>query len=429
MINKVSAQWNGIGGSVDQVGGRDDVDQLVGHVQNVRDVLKKMCQVSVTRTSLKNAVREALAPVIEEYREELFPEVAELRRRLEAAGEDGSVLDIYRGKLAVPEEVVTRLDDFEARIAKLSELEAKFRKDVVEVDERLTVSLAAAEARQEQKLDEVTKSLDEDLQTKIVAADIRLQAAEENVSKAEENLARLETTVPEVAGAAAREVESRLREEMDDMVERLTGKLGEVKEILERMETFVARKEAVETVNDRLETIAARVASIEESVPHREAVESVDQRLARLESQFEKVSEEVGGTVAPEIRGLGERFAGLRQQINLVSQSLDHTTGEVRESLGQRLDELQQVLRDGIDRWEKDQSQVHGRLGVLRDSLRDEVGVLSDQVSKAKASFWGKVSGKKDAGLKLSGGDFDTLSSKLEGIVTGLEAIIAQKKS
>ena len=65
---------------------------------------------------------------------------------------------------------------------------------------------------------------------------------------------------------------------------------------------------------------------------------------------------------------------------------------------------------------------------MLRDTLRDQLGALTQQVDGAKSSFWGKVTGKKDAGLKLRGEDFEALSSRLEGIIGSLESVIAQKK-
>ena len=103
MIRKLTDQWGEIekgirpmersntGESGSARARHTDTKQLqaiVSQIGNVRDALRTMCKVSVTRQSLKSAVREALFPVIQEHRDELFPEVVELRRRLGLAEED-----------------------------------------------------------------------------------------------------------------------------------------------------------------------------------------------------------------------------------------------------------------------------------------------------------------------------------------------------
>ena len=358
MINKLSEQWNRLEERVGGVtsGESQEAEGLLGQVASVREILQKMCEVSVTRTSLKEAIREALLPIVRQYRDELFPELVELRRRLEASGEDPAALDVYRGESPrLADDVAVRLEGFEQRISELA----------ASIDQRITQEqLAGSETRQDHRLQEV-----------------------------QEYLGRLEASVPKTAEVVAGEVESRLRKEIESMVEQLTGKLSEVQETLGRIEEFV---------------------------PRREALEALERRLASLEGVLERA-------VAPEVRGLHERFAGLRQNIQEASQVLERTTGEVREALGRQLVELRTALHDGISRWESDQSQMHERLTSLRDTLRDQLGRLDDEVSKGKASLWGKLT-KKEKGLKLSPEDFDDLSGKLEGIVSGLESIIARRK-
>ena len=375
MINKISEEWSKIEQDLAK-GESQELEKVREQILGVETTLKRMCQVSVTRTTVKNAIREALLPVIKEYRDELFPELVEVRRRLEAAGEDPSVLDIYRGELpaVVPEEIQRQLDGFGDRIQTLTS----------EVEDRVF------------REGQAWRRAGEEFRASLLTA-------EEKIQQVQDYLGQLEASIPEKANAAAGEVESRLRKEIDDMVEQLSGKLSDVQGVLRH---------------------------IEEIMPHKELLESLDRRLGTLDTEFRKVSQQVGNidSITPEVQILGDRFASLRRQISDVNQTLAQGTGDFREAFGRRLDELQGILREGIDRWESDQSQTKERLCVLRDTLRDQLGALTQQVAGAKSSFWGKVTGKKDAGLKLRGEDFEALSGRLEGIIGSLESVIAQKK-
>ncbi|MBN1443817.1 MAG: hypothetical protein JXA90_13990 [Planctomycetes bacterium] len=398
MIHKVSEQWNKIEGDAKQVEKpeTEELERVLGQIRSVSKVLKRMCEVSVTRTSLKNAVREALLPIIREHRDELFPEIAEineLKRRLAIAESEAAAS--AAAQPALPPEFRERLESFESRIAKIAELETRIQGDFTQLGERIDKE---GESRR-RDLAELKESLGQELQSGALSV-------EEKIGKVQEYLRQLETSIPQAAEKAAGEVETRLRREIEAMVEELGGKLSEVEEILRRIEEFVPRKEALE---------------------------AVDRRLASLESTFERVAGQVESieSATPEVRSLGDRFADLRRQISDVTDRLSVTTEGVtssRDALAARLDELQHVLRDGIDRWESDQSTMHERLSSLRDTLRDQLQGMGQQVAGAQASFWGKITGKKEPGLKLSAQDFDDLSSKLEGIIGGLEAIIARKK-
>jgi chromosome segregation ATPase len=195
------------------------------------------------------------------------------------------------------------------------------------------------------------------------------------------------------------------------MVEQLSGRLDELREVLGRVETTVPTREQLAAVNDR---------------------------LGRLEQSFDRVSEQVTTIEAstPEVLALGERFQELRELVSSTSKSLEASgerassvlSSNLSQTLGTRIDELECAMRDGIRRWESDQSEVSERLGNLRDSLRDQLREFSSQVEGAQGSLWGKLTGKKDPGLKLSGDEFDALSDKLEGVITGIENVISKHK-
>ncbi|MEM7231338.1 MAG: hypothetical protein AAF517_04150 [Planctomycetota bacterium] len=433
------------------------MENILGEIVGVRDVLKKMCKVSVTRTSLKNAVREALIPVIEEHRDQLFPEIVELRERLAQADDDPTALDPYRGTAtsasqveaaAATDDFVQRLKDFEARIERLSELDTKFQDDLSTLEtrqseqfDRLASDISSLEGRSSGQVDDLKATFKSELEGEFkhgIKSEIRdefdaklggefkdgfkaelkqeleeqLQSerlsVDEKVAKVQDYLTQLESTMPQVAKDAAGEVESRLRAEIESMVEQLTEKMGEVKAVLDRLESFVPRKEQLEAVGQRLDSLEAS--------------------FAKVADQVGSIDSAVVSTMAPEIASLNDRFSSLRTQITDATDSLQQTNGEVKSALSSRLGDLQSVLQDGITRWERDQSEMQERLTGLRDSLRDQLSGLSDQVATDKGSLWDKISGKKEAGVKLSGEAFDDLSTKLEGIIGGLEKVISKKK-
>lgn len=399
MINKVSEEWSQVNGGLEGMSQpeSEDLERILGQVRGVRSVLKRMCDVSVTRTSLKSAVREALLPIIREHRDELFPEIVELRERLAASDGGKESLESMRDLADIGEasgeatrEFRDRLAGFESRIERLAEMESRIRSDVSQLDERVTAQSDA----QRRNLDGIQEEL---------RGGVR--SVEEKVRQVEESLGQLEESVPETARGAAGEVEQRLRKEIETMMEQLSGKLTEFEEVLRR---------------------------IEELVPRREALESIERRLAGLESTFESVAGRVESidSLTPDLRGLGEKLANVREEVREIGAGLDRTTEGVsgaREALGGRLDELQRVLEAGIERWDSDQSRVLERLTTFRDSLRDQVLALGQQMSTAQKGLWGKIT-KKDPALKLSANDIDDLSGKLEGIISGLEAVIARKQ-
>jgi len=251
MINKLSEDWNRIEDDVtrsedatDSEGLKTILRQMVG----VRDALKQLGRVNVTRTSLKSAVREALLPLIEEHKDELFPELAELRRRLEA-GEIGAAdvpAIVEPSAPAVPEELRDRLAGFEERIRNLAAVEVDLRGGLEALDEKITEesgaraesirelrdSMAADREAVDGKLGELRASLDEELQSDRLSV-------EEKIAKVQEYLQRVESSVPETAQAAANEVEARLRKEIEQMVEQLGGRLDEVRDMLRRIEETV----------------------------------------------------------------------------------------------------------------------------------------------------------------------------------------------
>jgi len=423
MMENVSEQWNEIERRVPADGDSDSeqLQDIVQQVGGVRDLLKKMCRASVTRTTLKAAVREALVPVIREHRDELFPELVELRRRLEAADEDPSALAVYEGgggAAASPDELADlrraneeqareatdaaatfrrRLEGFETRISQLGD---QFRTNLDGLRSDFD-GLTEADSRHEEALAGLADA-DVKQAEAIAEQGQALGGIDGRIDEVRESLGELEATIPETAQKAANEVEMRLRKEIADMVEQLTERLAELKQTLGRLES---------------------------TVPSRDMLVGLDQRLDRLEASFEKIAGVVESS-APEVRALATRFEELRREIGEVSADLSRTgdgVGEVRQLFAAKLDELQGELKGGIDRWESDQSAMHERLSNLRDTLRDQLGTFNEQVQAAEGSLWGKITGKKEAGLKLNAEEFDHLSGKLEGIITGLEKVIARR--
>ena len=382
MIKKISEQWDGMEEALDRLGNSDgpQLQSVARKVGDVREALQSMCKASVTRTTLKDAVREVLVALIEERGGELFS-------GLEGSQDEqmASASDIAEVKESVAE-LRAKLDAIESRVG---EVDSSFddRLGVIQLD--LTDVRSAVDGAGLQVRDE-------------------LGIVSERVMQIEEGLGELEESVPETAKAVMTEFEVRLRKEISEMLEHLTFQFGELKEMLSRVE---------EMVPSRLERLGAEV----------------DQRLGRIEESFGKVSDQVRhlDSTTSEFEGMGTRFKELGERAASAQQELNRNTEgveEIRTTLGSRLDELEGVLQQVISRWESDQSEMSQRLGNLRDSLRDQLADFNQQVEDEQKGFWSKLRGSKDPGLTLSSEELCSLSGKLEGIITGLETVISKKK-
>ena len=382
MIKKISEQWDGMEEDLDRLGNSDgpQLQSVARKVGDVREALQSMCKASVTRTTLKDAVREVLVALIEERGGELFS-------GLEGSQDEqmASASDIAEVKESVAE-LRAKLDAIESRVG---EVDSSFddRLGVIQLD--LTDVRSAVDGAGLQVRDE-------------------LGIVSERVMQIEEGLGELEESVPETAKAVMTEFEVRLRKEISEMLEHLTFQFGELKEMLSRVE---------EMVPSRLERLGAEV----------------DQRLGRIEESFGKVSDQVRhlDSTTSEFEGMGTRFKELGERAASAQQELNRNTEgveEIRTTLGSRLDELEGVLQQLISRWESDQSEMSQRLGNLRDSLRDQLADFNQQVEDEQKGFWSKLRGSKDPGLTLSSEELCSLSGKLEGIITGLDTVISKKK-
>ena len=357
MIQKVSKDWSEVEAAATRLEGDDseEVNRLVQEISGVRQVLSRMCQVSVTRTTLKEAVREALFSVIAEHRSELFPELEGLDDKiLSAVGKaaEGELPASVLAPAGVPEEVTERMDVFEERVARLAAL----REDVSRLDERLD-------------------ALQGEVQT--VQGEVR-----------------------ETQGA-----EQELRKEIEQMVEALTEKLSEVQSMLARMET---------------------------NLPERQAVDEIGARIGRMEEQLGELMPRVSDldSVTPEIRSLAARFTEVRQYLEKISGEVgegNEGARQTRQALAERLAQLEGTLNAGIERWEEDQSATRDRLAGIRDTLRAQLEEVGAQAQSAKQGFVGKLM-KKEPKVKLKQEELSALSTKIQGIVEGLDGILAGKQ-
>jgi len=393
MIQKISDQWDGVEKDLTRVGNPEgqQLEAVAQKVKDVRRALHTMCQASVTRATLKEAVREAVVSLIEERGDELFPELKDLRGRLaDAAAGQGSTAASSADAAGVSEsvdELRARLDSIEARAGELG----------TSLDDGLgTLQLDVNEVRS--VVDGTGRQVNDEV-----------EVISEMIMDIEEGLVQLKQSIPETAKTVMGELEVRLGKEISEMMEQLTAQIGELKEMLGR---------------------------VEESVPSRGMVESlgaeVGQRLGRIEETFSKVSGQVEhiDSTTPEIESMGVRFRELREQTAAAQEELGRNSegvAEIRSTLGGRLDELELALKDVVSRWESDQSAMAERLSRLRDSLRDQLHDFNLQVEGEQKGLWNKLRGNKDPGLKLSAEEFDSLSGRLEGIISGLETVISKK--
>jgi hypothetical protein len=358
MINKLSEDWGRIEEAA-RNGAPADTEEwkrIQKSMVAIRDALRRMCEVHVTRTTLKEAVKEALLDVIKEHGKEIFPE---------ALGQASRV-------------------DLETLTREVRESVQTLQNRLENADERHSASLGSLR----EKLEEQIRS--------------GLLIVEERVEKAREHfkglLSKLEESVPEKVDQKTGELEARLRKEIDEMVENLTQKLSELQTML---------------------------GHLEEILPRREALDAVDARLGRIEGKVENID-----SVTPELKSLDARLGALKEQLSSVLSGIgatDRGVGRLEDSLTASLSELRKVLEGGIERWESDQSRMLERLGGIRDTLRDQLRAVADRVSDSGKGVWSKIT-RKDGGLKLTREEWDQLAGKIEGILAGLEAVLAGRK-
>ena len=399
MIKKVSEQWEAVDGDADSLrnSNKQELKSVADKVGEVRQALRSMCKASVTRTTLKEAVSTALEEILRERGEELVTSIPGLQERLAAS--DATSQAGAAEAMASVGQLRERLDAIETKVSLVVE----------SGDERLG-------AFDSQIRDELSRVSDDvtGLRSHIDGADNQvrdeLSLVSNGIVEIKKGLGELEESVPETAKSVLSELEFRLRKEISEMIEQLTLYVGELKEMLGR---------------------------VEERTPSRAMLESmgadVSQRLERIEQSFSRVSTQVEhiDSTTPVIENMGESFRQLHEQTASAQLELNRNTEgveEIRVTLGSRLDELEGVLREVLGNWDSDQSEMAERLSTLRDSLRDQLKDFHQQVEGEQTGIWNKLRGNKEPGLRLSGEEFGSLSGKLEGIITGLETVISKKK-
>ena len=430
MINKVSQDWEKVeqSGLDSRVEGEKELNDVLKHIVRVRQVLKEMCDVAVTRSSLKNAVLEALYPVLREHREELVSELAlpnELEDKLvefagrlvavekQTAKSDDGLEKVHRDVEERVAELGRRLDSTREEFHSLSEQHVELKKQSTGDLERLREaeellrqgdqSVQASMARlgqiegQVADVNQQVSLVDDRLDERFTEVDGRLTVFDDRFTEVEGNLTRLDQRFEEV--------ESSLRKEIDEMVQALMEQFEAVREVLSRVEEQMPNKEAVSTANDRLQG---------------------------LQERFEQVATQVTNidSVTPEVRGMGQHFEELRNRVVALSSDVNQTgdgLGELRGEFSKQLSDLSTMLSTGISRWESDQTSAVERLTVMRDTLRDQLQSVGHQVESTQKGLIQKLT-KRPSGLKMNRDEWDQLAGKMEGIINGLENVLTQKK-
>jgi len=189
----------------------------------------------------------------------------------------------------------------------------------------------------------------------------------------------------------------------------------------------------VEALTSKLQELLNGLGRVEGLVPRKEDLRSVDDRLGRMEEGFVRVASQVESidSLTPELRLLGEKLLDLRGRLGAIDDGVGQAgrgVGDLRDVLSTRLLDLQSLVEGGIQRWEADQSQMLERLSAIRDTLRDQLRDVGERAESLQPSLWGKLTGKKEESLKLSREEWDRLSAKIEGIISGLETILARRQ-
>jgi chromosome segregation ATPase len=426
MIRNISEDWDRIGNSMNRRAGDDDsaeIQDLLKAVRGVHAALQTMSRVTVTRTTLRSAVEETLVPILEERGPQLIPGwrasqagalapasdvgVEErlrsfeerIERLVEAESELQSAMEQERARVdsrlgSVDERLAAFDDRFEAIGLRLQELadsvgEVNFR--AAGIDERLGVCDEGVRRTESIRgdMEELRAGVEGQLRSGLLVLEDRIAGVRTGL---EGLIAGVESAIPAVVSRKSSELEEKLRKEIDEMVHSVVRKLEELRNTLGRME---------------------------ETLPRRDEVRSVDEKIARMEERLGVLSDHVKNidSLTPDLRTLGGKLLELREELGSMGGSVTGGLGDLRT-----------MLESGIARWEEDQSQMVERLSAIRDSLRDQFQTVAEHV-QGQANIWDKIKGKKEGTLKLSKDDWERLSAKIEGIISGLESVLARKRA
>jgi hypothetical protein len=133
----------------------------------------------------------------------------------------------------------------------------------------------------------------------------------------------------------------------------------------------------------------------------------------------------------PELKMLGERIGVLRTEVQGLNGEVSASEKEFHDSWSlfqRRIQEIQDLLRGAVDKWTGDRSNLRQRLVDLRDTLHDQLQVAIQSSDGGSGTFWGKITGKPDAGLKMGMEEWERFRIRLETVVQGLEAMLSEIK-
>lgn len=486
MINRVSEDWREVERAARTAGNMsaDQVDSLMRSISAVTAALRKMCEVSVTRTTLAAAVKEALPPILQDGGPQLFPglyeEVARLRAKVEdvaaAVAESGSRAEVSATEAAEREarerdareaieagfrrEIAARLEDFEARVRRLSEFDEELRsvKDGMdEVDARvgaLGARLSALEGRAERedsavadaarRLEGVAGEVRE-VEGRVRGVEGRLESTAASLEARLDELARSVQAANEETARKSAELEARREAALADLrsnlEDKLRGGLLVVEERIEGARTYFAgllsklEASVPGTVTRETAALESRIRKEIEDVVHTldEKLSDLRRMLAGLDSRLETVSGRIESFefLGPSIRSIEAELGELERTLGAISSEVGASgrgIADLGSAVSGGLGDLKAMLELGIQRWEADQSEMLERLSAIRDTLRDQFRKVSEQVTEQSRSLWGKITGRGEGGLRLSREDWEQLAGKMEGIISGLEAVLAKRR-
>lgn len=472
MINKVSQDWEKVeqSGLDSRVEGEKELNDVLKHIVRVRQVLKEMCDVAVTRSSLKNAVLEALYPVLREHREELVSELAlpnELEDKLvefagrlvtvekQTAKSDDGLEKVHRDVEERVAELGRRLDSTREEFHSLSEQHVEMKKQSTgdlerlreaedllrQVDQSVQASMARLGQIEGQVADvnQQVSLVDDRLDERFTEVDGRLTVFDDHFTKVDGRLTAFDDRFTEVDGRVTAfddrftEVDGRLTA-FDDRFTEVEGNLTRLDQRFEEVESSLRKEidDMVQALMEQFEAVREVLSRVEEQMPNKEAVSTANDRLQGLQERFEQVATQVTNidSVTPEVRGMGQHFEELRNRVVALSSDVNQTgdgLGELRGEFSKQLSDLSTMLSTGISRWESDQTSAVERLTVMRDTLRDQLQSVGHQVESTQKGLIQKLT-KRPSGLKMNRDEWDQLAGKMEGIISGLENVLTQKK-
>ncbi len=434
MINKLHEEWEKVSEEARAAAEQDPSrrQEILSRMGALTDAFRKLTKSSVTRTTLSQAVRDALKEIL---MKEPLPEIAalqeeigELRKLMEtmlqSTGGSPEVADqlerVAADQLKTSEEITATINGQTAKIEEQATRLAALSQDLTSADDHLAEGLKDLEHRLTERLSNLesasasrVEALDGSLRQSMAAAETRLAEAQDQLE------ARISSEVQAIS--------SKTQGELAERIAKIEAALPELRAMEERLKTEMDK--AMDQLAEKMNTLVDSVNQIQSDLPPRQIFDDLASRLERTETRFRTISDHLDNldSALVELKSMGERLGTLREEVSGLAGSVNSSEKDFRDTwelLGRRIQDMQDLLRTSVERWNADRANLRQRLVDLRDTLRDQLKIAVQSADGASHSVWGKLLMKPEGGLRMGADDWERLRTRLETILQGLESLL-----